>query len=166
MKFVGGLLVLFSISLFGIFLGERKKCAANECEAFLDLANYIKIRIEYFNMPTKLILNDYENDYLSQMKFIEALRQRQDDDVYYNALKNTFIDFMGNFSMSDNVKETILSFASVVGKGGAEQLPSMNHYISELEKLTAKQRAEAERDAKLYAILGLAIGSAVMIMLI
>lgn len=166
MKFIGGLLVLFSISLFGIFLGERKKFAANECEAFLDLANYIKIRIEYFNMPTKLILNDYENDYLSQMKFIEALRKRQDDDVYYNALKNTFIDFMGNFSMSDNVKETILSFASVVGKGGAEQLPSMNHYISELEKLTTKQRAEAERDAKLYAILGLAIGSAVMIMLI
>ena len=39
-------------------------------------------------------------------------------------------------------------------------------YFDELEKLTTKQRAEAERDAKLYAILGLAIGSAVMIMLI
>lgn len=158
--------MFFSISLLGIYLGERKKRAANECEAFLDLANYIKIRIEYFNMPTKLILNDYENDYLSEIRFIEALRMRQDDDVYYNALKNTFIDFKESLSMSDEVKETIISFASVVGKGGAEQLPSMNHYITELEKLTAKQRAEAERDAKLYAILGLAIGSAVMIMLI
>ena len=157
--------MLFSISFLGIYLGERKKRAANECEAFLDLANYIKIRIEYFNMPTKLILNDYENDYLSEIKFIEALRMRRDDDVYYNALRNTFIDFKESLSMSDDVKETIISFASVVGKGGAEQLPSMNHYISELEKLTAKQRAEAERDAKLYAILGLAIGSAVMIML-
>ena len=166
MKFIGGLLVFFSISLLGIYLGERKKRAANECEAFLDLANYIKIRIEYFNMPTKLILNDYENDYLSEIRFIEALRMRQDDDVYYNALKNTFIDFKESLSMSDEVKETIISFASVVGKGGAEQLPSMNHYITELEKLTAKQRAEAERDAKLFAILGLAIGSAVMIMLI
>lgn len=166
MKFIGGLLVFFLISLLGIYLGERKKRAANECEAFLDLANYIKIRIEYFNMPTKLILNDYENDYLSEIRFIEALRMRQDDDVYYNALKNTFIDFKESLSMSDEVKETIISFASVVGKGGAEQLPSMNHYITELEKLTAKQRAEAERDAKLYAILGLAIGSAVMIMLI
>jgi len=164
-KFIGGLLVLFSISFLGIYLGERNKRAANECEAFLDLANYIKIRIEYFNMPTKLILNDYENDYLSEIKFIEALRMRRDDDVYYNALRNTFIDFKESLSMSDDVKETIISFASVVGKGGAEQLPSMNHYISELEKLTAKQRAEAERDAKLYAILGLAIGSAVMIML-
>ena len=112
------------------------------------------------------VLNDYENDYLSEIRFIEALRMRQDDDVYYNALKNTFIDFKESLSMSDEVKETIISFASVVGKGGAEQLPSMNHYITELEKLTAKQRAEAERDAKLYAILGLAIGSAVMIMLI
>lgn len=158
--------MFFSISLLGIYLGERKKRAANECEAFLDLANYIKIRIEYFNMPTKLILNDYENDYLSEIRFIEALRMRQDDDVYYNALKNTFIDFKESLSMSDEVKEMIISFASVVGKGGAEQLPSMNHYITELEKLTAKQRAEAERDAKLYAILGLAIGSAVMIMLI
>ena len=158
--------MFFSISLLGIYLGERKKRAANECEAFLDLANYIKIRIEYFNMPTKLILNDYENDYLSEIRFIEALRMRQDDDVYYNALKNTFIDFKESLSMSDEVKETIISFASVVGKGGAEQLPSMNHYITELEKLTAKQRAEAERDAKLFAILGLAIGSAVMIMLI
>lgn len=158
--------MFFLISLLGIYLGERKKRAANECEAFLDLANYIKIRIEYFNMPTKLILNDYENDYLSEIRFIEALRMRQDDDVYYNALKNTFIDFKESLSMSDEVKETIISFASVVGKGGAEQLPSMNHYITELEKLTAKQRAEAERDAKLYAILGLAIGSAVMIMLI
>ena len=166
MKFIGGLLVLFSISLFGIFLGERKKRAANECEAFLDLANYIKIRIEYFNMPTKLILNDYENDYLNDINFIEALRMRRDDDVYYNALRNTFLDFQESLSMSNDVKETILSFASVVGKGGAEQLPSMNHFISELEKLTTKQRAEAERDAKLYAILGLAVGSAVMIMLI
>ena len=166
MKFIGGLLVLFSISLFGIFLAERKKRAANECEAFLDLANYIKIRIEYFNMPTKLILNDYENDYLNEIKFLEALRMRRDDDVYYNALKNTFLDFKDSLSMSDDVKETIISFSSVVGKGGAEQLPSMNHYISELEKLTTKQRAEAERDAKLYASLGLAVGSAVMIMLI
>lgn len=166
-KMMGLVAIFFFCMLLGIFVGERKKRAVRECEAFLELFMYVKGQIGYFYTPTKLIWREARSRYLESIGFMDALLKMEEDDVYYDAFSRVFAMCEDGFSMSEEARALIRAFGEKIGKsGGDEQLTSIEYYISELRGVMEKERVAAKKDARLYMTLGAALGLAVFIMLI
>lgn len=166
-KTVGSLAIFFSFALCGAFIGDKKKRAVRECEAFLDLFIYTKGQISCFLAPTKLIWHNAKNKYLESIGFMAELLTAEDDEVYCDAFSKAFERYKSGFSMSGEAMELIRSFGEKIGKSGEdEQVTNIEYYIAELRRITEKERDMSKRDAKLYMTLGISLGLIVFILLI
>ena len=74
---------------------------------------------------------------------------------------------MKNFHLTEKQRSLIMNFGDVIGKSNGEiQMQSFDYYISMLKNETEKQRAETEKNIKLYRTLGIAAGACAAILII
>lgn len=167
MRFVGAALMFISSVLCGAYLGEKKKAAYAECEAFLELFRYARAEISLFYTPTKLIWRGFENKVLSSRGFLAALASAEDGVVYFDAFTRAFDETEKSLCMSAEAKKVVRAFGSVIGKSdGEEQLAHIDAIISDMTEISGKAKSDAARDAKLCLTIGFSLGAAIFILLI
>lgn len=167
MKYVGAALIFLFAVLVGAYLGEKKKAASAECEAFLELFRYARAEINLFRTPTKLIWRGFENETLARCGFLEKLASSEGDAVYFDAFTRAFDETEKSLSMSAEAKSVVRAFGAVVGKSdGEEQLVQIDSLIADMTEICKKAKSDASRDAKLYLTVGFALGAAIFILLI
>ncbi|MGN1095645.1 MAG: stage III sporulation protein AB, partial [Eubacteriales bacterium] len=147
--------------------GEREKRRLSECEAFLDLFEYVKNQIHFFLTPTKEIYRGYENDTLEKCGFLAELRSHENDEVYEDIWRISFEKIKSKLSLSDKQRSIIKSFGDYIGKtSGKIQTNSFDYCIGELTSEINRQRMETEKNIKLYRTLGIAAGACAAILII
>ena len=167
MRYVGAALIFLSSVLVGAYLGERKKAAFAECEAFLELFRYARAEISLFYTPTKLIWRGFENKTLASRGFLGALASAEDGAVYFDAFTRAFDMTEKSFRMSAEAKNVVRAFGAVIGKSdGEEQLAQIDALIGDMTEICKKAKSDAARDAKLYLTVGFSLGAAIFILLI
>lgn len=167
MRYVGAALIFISSVLCGAYLGEKKKAAHDECEAFLELFRYARAEIDLFYTPTKLIWRGFENKTLASRGFLSALASAEGGAVYFDAFTRALDSTEQNFRMSAEAKRVVRSFGSIIGKSdGEEQLMQIDALISDMTEICKKAKSDAARDAKLYLTIGFSLGAAIFILLI
>ncbi|MBQ0125602.1 MAG: stage III sporulation protein AB [Clostridiales bacterium] len=167
MRFLGALMIFACSSLGGVFLGQRRKQAAHECEAFLELFRYVRSQIEYFETPTKLIWRGFENACLERSGFLKALATRESGEIYIDAFTCVFDETKDRFFMCAEAKSLVRSFGSVIGKSAAdEQINSIDYHIEQMKRITESEKEAARRDEKLYLTLGISLGAVLFLMII
>ena len=167
MRVVGAALIFIASVLCGVFLGEKKKAAHAECEAFLELFRYARAEISLFSTPTKLIWRSFENKVLSARGFLGALASAEDGVVYFDAFTRALDMTEKSLCMSAEAKNVVRTFGSVIGKSdGEEQLARIDALIYDMAEICKKAKSDAGRDSKLYLTVGFSLGAAIFILLI
>ncbi|MBR6051971.1 MAG: stage III sporulation protein AB [Clostridia bacterium] len=167
MRYVGAALIFIASVLCGVYLGEKKKAAHAECEAFLELFRYARSEISLFYTPTKLIWRGFDNKVLSSRGFLAALASAEEGAVYFDAFTRAFDMTEKSLYMSAEAKNVVRAFGSVIGKSdGEEQLARIDALISDMTEICKKAKGDAARDAKLYLTVGFSLGAAIFILLI
>ena len=167
MKLAGAVLIFVFFSLLGIYKGDYEKKRLSECEAFAELFEYIKNQGRFFLTPTKVMYRNFENDLLEKSGFLPELRSHEKDDIYCNVWNVSFEKCMKYFHLTEKQRSLIMDFGDVIGKSNGEiQMQSFDYYISMLKNETEKQRAETEKNIKLYRTLGIAAGACAAILII
>lgn len=167
MKIVGAALLFIVSVLIGITLGEKKKKAHAECEAFLELFRFARAQIDMFYTPTKMIWRGFENKTLDEVGFLSKLVAAEGDLVYFDAFSRAFEKTEPSLVMSADAKATVRAFGGVIGKSdGEEQLMQIDYLISEMTEICKKAKSDAARDAKLYLTIGFSIGAMIFILLL
>ena len=167
MNYVGAAMIFISSVFFGLFLGEKKKAASAECEAFLELFRYARAEISLFYTPTKLIWRGFENKTLMSCGFLEKLTSAEGDAVYFDAFTRAFDMTEKSLHIGAEAKRIVRAFGAVVGKSdGEEQLMQIDRLIAEMTEICKKAKSDASRDAKLYLTIGFSIGAVVFILLL
>ena len=167
MKTVGAALIFIVSVLAGISLGEKKKTAHAECEAFLELFRFARAQIDMFYTPTKMIWRGFENKTLEGCGFLQKLAAAEGDVVYFDAFSRAFAEIEPSLVMSAEAKATVRTFGTVIGKSdGEEQLMQIDRLIAEMTEICKKAKSDASRDAKLYLTVGFSIGAVVFILLL
>ena len=167
MKTVGAALIFIVSVLAGISLGESKKKAHAECEAFLELFRFARAQIDMFFTPTRMIWRGFENKTLGEICFLQKLAEAEGDLVYFDAFSRAFGEIEPSLSMSAEAKATVRAFGGVIGKSdGEEQLMQIDRLIAEMTEICKKAKSDASRDAKLYLTVGFSLGAVVFILLL
>ena len=84
-KLVGAALCFLTSFLIGIFAGKNERERTAQCEAFLELFEYVKNQVGFFLAPTKLIYKSFDNEVLAETGFLAALSSHENDEVYFDA---------------------------------------------------------------------------------
>ena len=167
MRLIGAVLLFAFCSFCGIFAGEREKKRLCECEAFLEFFEYIKNQVEFFRTPTKAIYRSFSSAVLESRGFLPALRSHENDEVYCDVWKCAFESAGKNLHLSEKQRGLVLDFGECIGKSQGEiQKTSFERYISEMNSEIAKEKAESEKNVKLYRTLGIAAGAFAAILVI
>jgi len=164
--FGAGVLFLFC-SLCGIFAGEIEKKRLRECEAFIEFFEYIRNQVEYFLTPTKAIYRGFSSDVLEACGFLPALRSHENDEVYCDVWRAALASAAKNLHLNSKQRAIVLDFGDCIGKSqGAIQTASFERYIAEMSVEISKEKAESEKNVKLYRTLGIAAGACAAILVI
>lgn len=167
MRAVGAVFIFIFFSLLGVFRGEKEKERLAECEAFLELFEYIKNQINYFLTPTKVMYRNFSNAVLEKNGFLPALRSHEGDEVYCDIWRTSFESCKKNICLSEKQRALALAFGDCIGKTNAPvQTKSFDYYIAEMSDEISKQRTESAKNAKLYRTLGMAAGALAAILVI
>ena len=160
MRLIGAVLLFAFCSLFGIFAGEREKKKLCECAAFLEFFEYIKNQVEFFRTPTKVIYRSFSSDVLENCGFLPALRSHENDEVYCDVWRCAMDSAAKNLHLNEKQGSIVLEFGECIGKSQGEiQKTSFERYIAEMNDEISKEKAECEKNVKLYRTLGIAAGA-------
>lgn len=167
MRIAGAFLLFVFFTFAGIMRGGKEREKLCECEAFLDLFEYVKNQIDYFLTPTKMIYRNYSNAVLEKKGFLELLRSHENDDVYRDVWRISFEACKERFNLSTSQANLVLGFGECIGKSSAHmQSANFDYYILRMGDEIKKQRAESEKNIKLYRTLGVAAGALAVILVI
>ena len=167
MRLLGAFFLFAFCSLLGIFAGEREKKKLCECEAFLEFFEYIKNQVEFFRTPTKAIYRSFSSAVLENCGFLPALRSHENDEVYCDVWKCALESAAKNLHLSEKQRNLVFDFGECIGKSQGEiQKASFERYIAEMNAEIAKEKAESEKNVKLYRTLGIAAGACAAILVI
>lgn len=167
MRLFGAAALFIFCSLCGIFAGEREKKRLCECEAFLGFFEYIRNQVEYFLTPTKAMYKGFSCDVLESCGFLPALRSHENDDVYCDVWRAALKSAGRNMHLNEKQRAIVLGFGDCIGKTQGEiQTASFERYIAEMGGEIAKEKAESEKNVKLYRTLGIAAGACAAILVI
>lgn len=167
MRLLGAVFIFIFFSLLGVFRGDKEKEKLFECEAFLELFEYVKNQVNYFLTPTKVIYRNFSNDLLEKNGFLPTLRSHEDDEVYCDIWRISFESCRSAFHLSEKQCAMVLGFGECIGKtSGQIQTNSFDYYISELNGEILKQRTETTKNVKLYRTLGMTAGALAAILII
>jgi len=167
MKLCGAVLLFLFFSLGGIFAGEKEKKRLRQCEAFLELFEYIKNQVEYFLTPTKIMYRNFSNNVLENCGFLYALRSHENDEVYCDVWHAALKSCKRNLMLSEKQFLLISDFGDCIGKShGQIQTSNFDYYILEMRAEIVKEKAESAKNIKLYRTLGIAAGACAAILVI
>jgi stage III sporulation protein AB len=167
MRLCGAIFLFAFFSLCGVFAGEKEKKRLRECEAFLEFFGYIKNQVEYFLTPTKAIYRGFSCDVLESCGFLPALRSHENDEVYCDVWSAALASSRKSLHLTEKERLIVLGFGACIGKSQGEiQTASFDRYISEMSAEIAREKAENEKNVKLYRTLGIAAGACAAILAI
>lgn len=167
MKLVGAALCFLTSFLIGIFAGKRERERTAQCEAFLELFEYVKNQVGFFLAPTKLIYKNFENPVLARTGFLAALSAHEQDEVYFDVWGRALDECRGNLHLNRAQYEIVRAFGACIGKSNEQlQLNSFDYYIKAMTAETAKQKEEMKKNVKLYRTLGFTVGAAIAILVL
>ena len=147
--------------------GKNEKVRTAQCEAFLEFFVYIQNQVGYFLAPTKLMYKNFHNEALQKTGFPEALCAHEEDEVYFNVWESALLDCKERLNLSETQYEIVRAFGSCIGKSNEElQLRYLEYYTKEMRKETERQRAQMQKNIKLYRTLGFSAGAAILILVI
>ncbi|MBE6654414.1 MAG: hypothetical protein E7608_03020 [Ruminococcaceae bacterium] len=167
MRTAGAFLLFIFCTFAGFLCGNKEKEKLCECEAFLSLFEYVKHQVDYFFTPTKLIYRNFSNDILEKRGFLPLLRSHEDDEVYMDVWRTSFEACRKQFDLSASQADIVFGFGECIGKASAAlQSTNFDYYILMMGEEIKKQRAENEKNIKLYRTLGMAAGALAAILVI
>ena len=167
MKWIGAVLCFCTSVALGWMAGKNEKVRTAQCEAFVELFVYIQNQVGYFLAPTKLMYKNFHNDVLQKTGFPEALCAHEEDEVYFDVWERALRDCKDRLNLSEAQYEIVRAFGSCIGKSNEElQLKYLEYYTKEMRAETEKQRAQMQKNIKLYRTLGFAAGAAILILVI
>ena len=166
-KMVGAALCFLTSFLIGIFAGKKERERTAQCEAFLELFEYVKNQVGFFLAPTKRIYQSFENDVLAQTGFLAALSSHENDEVYFDAWQAALEECRLEIKLSKSQYEIVKAFGACVGKSNEQlQLKNFDYYIKAMTAETEKQKDEMQKNIKLYRTIGFTVGAAIAILVI
>ena len=167
MKWVGAV-ICFCVSVAcGWTAGKNEKVRTAQCEAFLEFFVYIQNQVGYFLAPTKLMYKNFHSEVLQKTGFLDALCAHEGDEVYFDVWERALLECKERMNLSDGQFETVRAFGSCIGKSNEElQLKKLEYYAEEMQRETEKQRAQTQKNVKLYRTLGFAAGASILILVI
>ena len=167
MKLIGACLC-FAVSLsMGMSAGKTERQRTAECEAFLELFIHIQNQVSYFLAPTKWMYKNFRNEILQKTGFLDALTAHESDEVYFDVWENALRDCRSTLKLSDAQYAIVRAFGSCIGKSNEElQLKHLDYYTKAMRTETEKQKAQMQKNIKMYRTLGFAIGAAIVILVI
>lgn len=166
-KLVGAALCFLTSFLIGIFAGKKERERTAQCEAFLELFEYVKNQVGFFLAPTKLIYKSFENKVLADTGFLAALSSHENDEVYFDAWQAALHECRGNIMLNQAQFEIVKAFGACIGKSNEQlQMKNFDYYIKAMTAETEKQKAEMNKNIKLYRTIGFTVGAAIAILVI
>ena len=167
MKWIGAVLCFCVSVTLGWMAGKNEKVRTAQCEAFLEFFVYIQNQVGYFLAPTKLMYKNFHNGVLEKTGFPEALCAHEEDEVYFDVWERALHDCKEHMNLSEKQFEIVRAFGSCIGKSNEQlQLKYLEYYTKEMRAETEKQRAQMQKNIKLYRTLGFAAGAAILILVI
>lgn len=167
MKWIGAL-ICFTVSISaGMMAGQAEKQRTAQCEAFLEFFIYIQNQVSYFLAPTKWMYKSFHNDILQKTGFPDALTAHESDEVYFDVWENALNSCRFTLKLSEEQYEIVRAFGACIGKSNEElQLKRLEYYTKAMRTETEKQKAQMQKNIRMYRTLGFAIGAAVVILVI
>ena len=155
-----GALTLLLITLYMCLEASRMEMRrVRQTEGFLLLLRHIKAQISCFCTPLCDIYRDFENDSLSSVGFLSALRE--------GGFSYALEVCRGKIYLEHDVINMLLGFGEELGKSyREEQLEFCDYYISQLECSYDKNRKEQPQRSRLYRSILMTGGLMVIIVLI
>ena len=167
MRLFGAALLFIFFSLLGVLAGEREKKRLIQCEAFLELFEYIKNQVGYFLTPTKIMYRNFSSSVLEACGFLPALRSHENDEVYCDVWRAALKACKKSLYLSEKQFALVLEFGDCVGKShGQIQTNTFDYYISEMRAEISKDKEESAKNIKMYRTLGIAAGACAAILVI
>lgn len=167
MRLLGALLLFGASFLAGVLAGKNERRRTAECEAFLALFRHVKNQVGYFLTPTKQIYRSFDSEVLRGCGFLGALAAHEGDEVYYDAWQAALLASRGGLHLSEEQMKVVEAFGACIGKSNeALQMKNFDYYIGEMTVITERQKAEMQKNIKLYRTLGFAVGAAVGILVV
>ena len=166
-KLMGAALCFLASFFIGIFAGKSERERTAQCEAFLELFEYVKNQVGFFLAPTKRIYQSFENETLAQTGFLAALVSHEKDEVYFDVWQAALEQCRGSLKLSKSQMEIVKAFGACIGKSNEQlQLKNFDYYIAAMKDETAKQKTEMQKNIKLYRTIGFTVGAAIAILVI
>lgn len=166
LKYIGAVIVFAACALSGATLCEREKLKLCQCEAFLELFEYVKNQIHYFLAPTKQIYRGFENTVLEKTGFLTRLCE-ENDGVYRNNWIEAFEQCAENIYLSGAQADIVKAFGSHVGKSNEPmQTRNFEYCIKAMETEVTRQKSLCEKNTRLYRTLGITLGAMMAILMI
>lgn len=167
MKWIGAVLCFCVSIAVGFMAGKNEKERTAQCDAFVEFFVYIQNQVGYFLAPTKLMYKNFHNETLQKTGFLEALCAHEEDEVYFDVWERALGDCKSRLNLSETQYETVRAFGACIGKSNEElQMKHLEYHTKQMRKETEKQRAQMQKNIKLYRTLGFAAGAAVLILVI
>lgn len=167
MKWIGAVLCFCVSVAVGWMAGKNEKERTAQCEAFLEFFIYIQNQVSYFLAPTKLMYKNFRHEALQKTGFPEALCAHEEDEVYFDVWARALSECKDRLNLSEEQYEIVRAFGACIGKSNEElQRKHLEYYTNEMRAQTEKQRAQMQKNIKLYRTLGFSAGAAVLILVI
>jgi stage III sporulation protein AB len=167
LKWIGAVLCFCISVAVGWTAGRNEKERTAQCEAFVEFFAYIQNQVGYFLAPTKLMYKNFRHDVLQKTGFLDALCAHENDEVYFDVWKRALNDCKDGLKLSEAQYEIVYAFGSCIGKSNeALQLKHLEYYSRAMRTATEKQKAQMQKNIKLYRTLGFSVGAAILILVI
>lgn len=158
-KYIGLLLICFSISVYGAKLSEEIMKKQKAKREVLQLLKVIESGIRYGNVSLKKTLQSFTSPTLEKSGFLEYLRKNGciTEEICEKAFLTDGADKAG-----------ICNFFEKIGKStySEKELLICKEYINRFSDSVSSSEAEAKAKADLYKKLGILTGIATMIIFI
>ena len=157
LKFIGLLFIFFGFSLGGHLLVKRERERIESSEGLLCLIRFVRQNVAFFRIPLSDIYKQFSYPALQKGNFLVHL--------YQMGLKHAYLSEKERFAHDSFTENRFLSFAETIGKLPLdEQIHSCDLIIELLEEKLRDSKAKYPTQKKLYQVLSISLGIAVIIL--
>ena len=158
-KFIGLLFIFICFSYGGQLLVKREKERIEANEGMLHLIRIIRRNIAYFRNPLDEIYKSFTDYALETGSFLSILRQ--------NGLKAAYLSEKERFNYDLFTESRLIAFAESIGTLPLqEQVNTCDMLCELLEEKLKEIKSNYPTQKKLYQVLGISLGIAIVILFI
>ena len=158
-KFIGLLFIFTCFSYGGQLLAKREKERIEANEGMLLLIRIIRQNIACFRNPLDLIYQNFTCSALETGNFLSVLKEQ--------GLKSAYLSEKDRFGYDVFTENRLIAFAESVGRLPLEeQVNSCDMLCDLLEEKIKEAKANYPAQKKLYQVLGISLGIAIVILFI